>query len=292
MSKIFEDWKHRDASQNEKRYFEFDGGYATPIFKVNSIHALNTLVGYCKHVYQNEGNIYFRGQTAQYGSMKPSLLRGVNTYKSLSKRKEKLNSLIEQAQNNMRILANMDRKLVSPLLQHYGIHTDWLDLVDNLWVALWFSIHEYIILDKRYEHVKRIDEPGKPTYLYLMLSDAVDRHTKIPGYYKGEVSEVVDLRKAAPSVFLRPHNQHAILLRKRNVNTPESTEMAEMVKLIVELDSHLVMEWLGLGRLVTVENIYPSPVYDQGYSILLRDCIADPHDGIGCITWISNEAFI
>ncbi|MGV2964871.1 hypothetical protein [Paenibacillus sp. AGC30] len=68
--------------------------------------------------------------------------------------------------------------------------------------------------------------------------------------------------------------------------------MAEMVKLVIQLDPEAIIEWLGMGRLLTVENIYPSPVYDQGYSILLRDCTADPKDGIGCITSITHEAFI
>ncbi|MGV2964872.1 FRG domain-containing protein [Paenibacillus sp. AGC30] len=218
MSKIFEGWKHRDALQDEnKKYIEFDCGHKAPIFKVNSIHALNTLVGYCKHIYQEDGNIYFRGQTSLYGSMKPSLYRGITTFKPLSRRQEKLNSLIRETSSKMRLLNKMDHKLIAPLIQHYGIQTDWLDLVDNLWVALWFSIHEYIRPEsnKRHEYVRRISKQSGSTYLYLMLSDAVERHSKIPGYYKGNISEIVDLRAAAPSVFLRPHNQHAILLRKK-----------------------------------------------------------------------------
>lgn len=295
MSKIFEGWRHPDAIQDEKeKYVEFNNGHKAPIFKVNSIHALNTLVGYCKHIYQGEGNIYFRGQTAKYGTMKPSLYRGLVSNKTLGRRQHKLNTLINETYSTMPLLNKMDQKLIAPLFQHYGIHTDWLDLVDNLWVALWFSIHEYVRPEsnKRYEFVKRISKVESPTYLYLMLSDAVERHNKIPGYYKGENYEVVDLRVSAPSVFLRPHNQHAILLRKRNVISPEMAEMADSVKLIIELDPKAIIEWLGIGRLLTVENIYPSPVYDQGYSILLKDCRANPNNGIGCITSITHEAFI
>jgi hypothetical protein len=130
------------------------------------------------------------------------------------------------------------------------------------------------------------------TYLYLVLSDATSKHSKIPGYFTGKDTEIVDLRVAAPSVFLRPHNQHAILMKKRNVNHPEKADMSSLVKLIIEINPTKVKEWIGSGRLLSVENIYPSPVNDQGYSILLQNLITDKKEGIGSVTVISNESFL
>jgi len=295
MSKIYSEWWHRDANAiKDRETLEFDNGYEAPIIRVNSIHALNTLVGYCKHIYESEGHIYFRGQSENYKAVLPSLYRGITIKKSLNNKKHKLNVLVEQAVENNEILKKMDKKLIDPLLQHYGVKTDWLDLVDNLWVALWFTIHDYIRAenDIQYEYVTKLRLSHERTYLYLVLADATDKHTKIPGYYKGLKTEIVDLRSAVPSVFLRPHNQHAILMRKRDVNDPQCADMAEQVKLVIELEPKQVKEWIGSGRLLSVENIYPSPVNDQGYSILLKDLIVNKEDGIGSITLISSESFI
>jgi hypothetical protein len=40
-----------------------------------------------------------------------------------------------------------------PLLQHYGLATTWIDLVDNIWVALWFACHKAHISGKRSQYL-------------------------------------------------------------------------------------------------------------------------------------------
>ena len=292
MIEIYKGWWHRDADKMED--YIFDKGISVPIVKVRSIHALNALVGYCKYIYGNEGLIFFRGQKNNYQTLKPGLYRNVISQATMSSHKGYLNKFIDNTIKSNQILNNMDKVLVPPLLQHYGIKTDWIDLVDNLWVALWFSVHDYISAqyDKQYEFIKAINRDTKSTYLYLVLSDASDKNPKIPGYFTGKNSHLVDLRVAAPSVFLRPHTQHALLMKKKSMSLPVESDMSECVKLIIELEPTKVFEWLGNGRLLSAENIYPSPVYDQGYSILLKGCPKPNFKYIGSISLITNEAYV
>ncbi|GAA0468199.1 hypothetical protein Ade02nite_79030 [Paractinoplanes deccanensis] len=39
--------------------------------------------------------------------------------------------------------SGVPRYAAEPLLQHYGIRTRWLDLVGNIWSALWFACHHF-----------------------------------------------------------------------------------------------------------------------------------------------------
>jgi uncharacterized metal-binding protein len=118
MPKLYSDWHHRDANDVKSRLnFTFDKGNIVPIIRVESIHALNTLVGYCKHKYKDDGNIFFRGQTQNYGALVPSLYRGLKSESTLNKKKSKLNKLVKSSIDTNSILSKMDKELVYPLLQ-------------------------------------------------------------------------------------------------------------------------------------------------------------------------------
>lgn len=92
------------------------------------------------------------------------------------------------------------------MLQPYGIKTYWLDVVDNIWVALWFSLHEFkkTLVDKR-ELINAVKTNNIYSYLFLLVSDAVDNNKKddeyYPGIYKGHKTILNDLRKSTPSFY-------------------------------------------------------------------------------------------
>ena len=46
-------------------------------------------------------------------------------------------------------LGRFKRPHLAALLQHYGYRTSWLDVVDNLWVAVWFATNSIGAADKR-----------------------------------------------------------------------------------------------------------------------------------------------
>uniref|UniRef100_UPI003FEDA8E5 hypothetical protein n=1 Tax=Segatella copri TaxID=165179 RepID=UPI003FEDA8E5 len=83
--------------------------------------------------------------------------------------------------------------------------------------------------------------PNDDIYVYVLLM-AMPHATSVPEYgiTQTEYFVEVDLRKALPSIYIRPHAQHALVIKKR-----------------------------GNGYLMTESNIFPSPSLDQGYNTLL-----------------------
>lgn len=83
--------------------------------------------------------------------------------------------------------------------------------------------------------------PNEDIYVYVLLM-AMPHATSVPEYgiTQTEYFVEVDLRKALPSIYIRPHAQHALVIKKR-----------------------------GNDYLMTESNIFPSPSLDQGYNTLL-----------------------
>lgn len=113
------------------------------VFHVQDPHALVQAAGYLKHVHGcNDGvHIFFRGESKLYGTLPPTLFRGVSTHAGQSRKIGLLNSALTNARSNNKIFGKLDAFVHEPLLQHYGLKTSWIDLVDNIWVALWFACH-------------------------------------------------------------------------------------------------------------------------------------------------------
>ncbi|WP_420914265.1 FRG domain-containing protein [Comamonas aquatica] len=54
-------------------------------------------------------------------------------------------------------------------MQHYGLNTTWIDIVDNIWVALWFACHEArCTKDGKFIHYQR-EYLTKITNLHIFI---------------------------------------------------------------------------------------------------------------------------
>ena len=87
-----------------------------------------------------------RGQTGLYdGHLIPSIYRPLSGSGSVnySERTPKYIEKVHQALSKSKAFDSIDSHAIVPLLQHYGIKRSWLDVVDNLWVALWFGLHKF-----------------------------------------------------------------------------------------------------------------------------------------------------
>jgi len=109
------------------------------VYHVHDPHALVQAAGYLKHIHGcNDGElIFFRGESKLYGTLPPTLFRGVSTQGGQSRKIGLLNAALASARANSTIFGSLDPSVHEPLLQHYGVKTSWIDLVDNIWVALW-----------------------------------------------------------------------------------------------------------------------------------------------------------
>lgn len=250
----------------------FKNGYECPLIEVNSFHALNQIIGYVKYINQSEEKIFFRGQKSLYNQLLPSLYRLCDTDTAINRRNAKIGEIIKEAKENLPILKDFDNKIIEPLLQHYGIRTRWIDLVDNLWIALTFCLYEYKTSSNygnKYDYVKIRDDDNEYGYLLLVCSDAFITSEISNGLYKGDTTNLVDLRMAAPSIFLRPHSQHALLMQQRGATSLTTADLSNKIAAIIKIQVKNIKKWLGNGQLTSIENIYPPPIYDNGYSLLL-----------------------
>jgi hypothetical protein len=173
----------------------------------------------------------------------------------------------------MRFISNLEEIVREPILQHYGIGTRWIDLVDNLWVALWFGVHTWHtkIFEREYKNViPRNTGPNEYMYLLLVCSDGIHEDKNVPGVYKGDNTYTVDLRKAAPSIFLRPHAQHALLMRSKHLEAVEHTDLTNYVVGIAKLGVEDCIKWIGVNGLTSARNLFPPVNFDHGYGVLIE----------------------
>lgn len=286
-------------------------GTTIPIFKITSFYLLTQFVGYAKYMNRNNGDVYFRGQSSLYESavtyktdsdfpcyqccLQPSLFRENRVVEKVFSH---LASKIKVMQEKNKDLIGMCNDKLYPLLQHYGIKTQWIDLVDNLWVALWFSTHDFV---STYLNCNRFvlatEKKDGFAFLFLVLSDATsnDKKNDEPGIYKGEYTTLVDLRKALPSFYLRPHAQHAYMIKKNDFS--QIDDYSDLLVAVVAVPVEEAFSWIGKSGLLSVQSLFPSPYHDCGYNNLLKNVklVEKPTkmdiDYYGAIHLIGNDYF-
>lgn len=261
------------------------------VLHVEEPHALVMAAGYLKFKLAQSARegVYFRGQRKLYGSLAPSLYRGLKTSKTQGKRHHVLSRVISRFRETERIFSSFGDYAHEALLQHYGFNTSWIDLVDNVWVALWFACFTAKCADSagRYVHYeqRRPSDCEKHAYLLLVAADITPPSRHRPGCFYGANTELVDLRMAAPSIFLRPHAQHGLLFRKKGVDGGRSFDYSDQIRGIIRVDLQKALDWLGSGRMLNANSLFPPPFYDNGYRILLNSGIGGD-EAVGVISHV------
>lgn len=274
--------------------FSFQCGNIVPVFDVVTHHGLNQLLGNAKYNNQAYGDVLYRGQCKIYDTVMPGLLRGE---KKVGKSIKNLNSLIDTVISDRSLISSIglsgagndeDRDKVEGLLQHYGVTTRNIDLVDNHWVALWMGLHKFVTtkqINKYGHYSKRIidlpavinsatDSTNIDQYQYILLmAIPCGAGVSLNGISNSDGFITVDLRRALPSVFLRPHAQHGIVVKKtgKDGNIADFYDLASQVVGILRFRIDIVDSWLGHGELLSMDNLFPPAALDQGYEVLLEN---------------------
>ena len=83
--------------------------------------------------------IFYRGQTTLYGKsydeMKPSAYRGLDRSKDVE---DCIDSVLKLPPFDG---LEISREAIEGMIQQYGGVSRWIDVVDNIWIALWFACH-------------------------------------------------------------------------------------------------------------------------------------------------------
>jgi hypothetical protein len=158
--------------------------------------------------------IYLRGQAEDFLRMVPSLFRPMaadaesdrllRAYDDLCSRLPKVYGL-----------GRFRRPKIGALLQHYGLRTPWLDLVDNLFVAAWFGLHkpDEVSLGWR----RSTMEYG---WIHAVASASLD----------GSKLDVCDLRREHHPLSVRLHTQHGMSVCRPNRGRDFSNYLAASVR--------------------------------------------------------------
>ncbi|MBY4641516.1 FRG domain-containing protein [Gluconacetobacter entanii] len=127
-----------------------DSASGREVFHVTNPHALTQAAGYLKFI---EGparrGVFFRGQRKLYKTLSPTLFRDIATQEAQSRRISALRQACASIARKNIIFDQIPPEAHEPLLQHYGLNTSWLDLVDNIWIALWFACHRAMAVGPR-----------------------------------------------------------------------------------------------------------------------------------------------
>ena len=282
------------------RIHTFSEGYDIPIFDIFSFNGLNQIIGYAKYINPDK-KILYRGECKLHNSMRPSINHTISSQRARDKANSRINKIITDALSDdifsryirLNKTNTQDKIILESVLQHYGISTHCIDVVDNHWVALWFgqnkcikrkmlnTYFQYQSRKKSYYELIDIPKNDEELYQYIILI-ATDYNNESSGISITDNTITIDLRSALPSTFLRPHAQHGWIIRKNTHRLDDTYDLAENVICILRMRTDLVAEWLGNGKLLSIENLFPSPAFDQGYDVLLsRNDLFD--DGINSI---------
>lgn len=197
-----------------------------------------------------------------------------------------------------------------PLLQHYGIRTTWLDLVDNIWTALWFASHTAYISGSNKQYIHYEISSQDFSYIYVLsfgkmkttlrkctkerirrlcekegnLSKNIEKPTY--GFFETDDYTLIDLRYMTPSLYKRPHSQHAILARRSAFSSDEDINYDDARVCTLRIETQCALKWLGNGILSDVHFMFPPPKYDPGYRSFLEKKIPPQPAFLGSIQYI------
>jgi hypothetical protein len=185
------------------------------------------------------------------------------------------------------------RYRIEGVLQHYGATTSFLDVVDNHWIALWMGLNQYTVsgriekyaryIERRIPIIEKLcgeeecvdpDKWKKLIYQYVILiAVPFAQSPTSSGINISDSIIEIDLRKALPSIFLRPHAQHGLVIKKKCLNNPphsDDYDLSSNVVAIIRVRIDRAKQWIGSGELLTQDNLIPPPGFDTGYELLLN----------------------
>ena len=149
--------------------------------------------------------VFMRGQTEDFSGMIPSLFRMISNEGEFLKRYSAYKELGQKIKNISKA-KRFEGEIGNAILQHYGIDTPWLDLVDNIFIALWFACWNRVKYKDGYKYQMR--HSGEYGWIYFLQFE----YGKVTpsDVFVGKKTKYCDLRTGTNSLVLRAHTQHGI----------------------------------------------------------------------------------
>jgi|GEM_PF-1666463 len=233
-----------------------------PYLEIKSVPVLLAFFGFLK--YQLKDNkmsrgcdVYIRGNTQPYPHLVPSLFRQVEGYitchNEINRRIKAFDNFIEKIQQTEHYFSGF-RKMkpedVGAILQHYGFNTPYIDVVGNIYTAVWFAQNEQINCDKG-AYYSKAKNFGWLTFVATKDKNGIELIVK-------------DLQPSISSLNLRPIAQHG-----QSFIHPDYTNK-ELIQKCLNVDTHIVAQvkfplkdFKLDSQFLSTINLFPSESYDN-----------------------------
>ena len=275
---------------------EATDGTARRVLQVTDPNALTQIVGHAK--YRSGGSVVLRGHARLHSTLVPSLYRGTKTTGERQNRTEALAGYARalfgghcacelsggppscrpnwpcqgrSEADDTGLVKGTAMAAVEPLLQHYGVKTRWIDVVDNVWVALWFGCHELQTRGRYGHHSRRNPETAESPWAYVTLVEiGSPQATAVAGVSRTDRARLIDLRTATPSIYVRPHAQHALLFAAGDWSPAKDPDLSEFEMGTIRIPLREALSWLGSGVSLTPYVLFPPADRDEGFRRFLE----------------------
>ena len=249
------------AQQFKRIYHERDHSVVLPCadnpncIRIADPSILASFVAFCSGPCRP---VFLRGETRYFPNSVPSLFRNAE---SESKRRWAAYRLFLNKLKELRPKLEGSRwettKTLGAVLQHYGIRTPWLDVVRNIYTAVWFATHDF---ETRGSCL--VATPSEREHGYLSIYDA---------RAEGKAwLRIVDLWGNDSSRHFRPHAQHGLSLAKQDDDGAPPGELDLEPYRIAHVCFPNSPKWTLCGHLFSSRFLFPAPEYDDSLKQLSR----------------------
>ena len=227
--------------------------------------ALARFFAYCNG-RSTDTRIFLRGCTENYDPAYPSLFRQSKGGNLSQEEQSRRWRAYQYVLHNLRNLKGRRwrRENLGAVLQHYGMRTPWLDVVQNLYSAIWFASHEL----QGSGPVGKV-RPTTRDYCWISFYRRKARATK-------KRLCVKDLSAQHSSTHLRLHVQHGVSLamQRDDAKNPYSRQDFNAFR-IAQVRIPNSTQWKLSGCMASTAFMFPSDDLDDSLERLRATEVQD-----------------
>ena len=239
-------------SREHRRFAKLEDGHDSVYLSIERPSTLAAFFAYCNGQSPNR-RIFLRGSTENHPTAYPSLFRKGKLACDKAERLTRWMAYKQVLQRFSKLDGDRwNRTDVGAVLQHYGIKTPWLDVVRNLYTAVWFASYE-LRPDGLHGNVK----PTSSKYCWIE-------------FYRREIGSTQkklrtrDLSAYHSSKHLRPHTQHGMSLAMQPDNDKQPHLFQDFGKYrIAQIRIPNDKKWKLFGHMSSSEFMFPPKRFDD-----------------------------
>ena len=253
----------KDFSHRHPKFGTLEQSKDSVYLRMEQPSSLAAFFAFCNGKKPNT-RIYLRGGTKNFPTTFPSLFRE-QAYGCGKEEKDKRWKAYKCVLQRIRTLdgGRWRRKDIGAVLQHYGIKTPWLDVVRNLYTAIWFASHDLMGIGMNGE--------TKPTSgQYGWISVYRRRNSSSKKLF------VKDLSNYHSSRHLRSHTQHGMSIAMQPDEDVQPHQCQDFNRYrIAQIRIPIEKKWSLYGHMYSSAFMFPPHDLDDSLKRLSASSVQD-----------------